>query len=65
MISVLGRNTSGVKVMNLEDGVKVASFTKVKNDDNQDADARVEEIQNDDAQVDVSENDEESPEDNL
>ena len=80
MISVLGRNTSGVKVMNLEDGVKVASFTKVKNDDsqndgNQDDDARVEEIQNDDAQaeeiqnddtqVDGSENDEESPEDNL
>ena len=80
MISVLGRNTSGVKVMNLEDGVKVASFTKVKNDDsqndgNQDDDAQVEEIQNDDAQaeeiqnddtqVDGSENDEESPEDNL
>ena len=80
MISVLGRNTSGVKVMNLEDGVKVASFTKVKNDDsqndgNQDDDAQVEEIQNDDAQaeeiqnddtqVDCSENDEESPEDNL
>ncbi|MBR2806168.1 MAG: DNA gyrase subunit A [Oscillospiraceae bacterium] len=35
MISVLGRNTSGVKVMNLEEGIKVASFTKVKNDDSQ------------------------------
>jgi DNA gyrase subunit A len=34
-ISVLGRNTSGVKVMNLEEGIKVASFTKVKNDDSQ------------------------------
>ena len=32
-ISVLGRITSGVKVMNLEEGVKVASFSKVKNDD--------------------------------
>ena len=31
----LGRNTSGVKVMNLEEGIKVASFTKVKNDDSQ------------------------------
>ncbi len=29
-ISILGRNTSGVKVMNLSDGVTVASFTKVK-----------------------------------
>ena len=38
MISVLGRSTSGVKVMNLEEGVKVASFTKVKNDDSQNED---------------------------
>ena len=37
MISVLGRNTSGVKVMNLAEGIKVASFTKVKNDDSQSA----------------------------
>ncbi len=29
-ISILGRITSGVKVMNLKDDVKVASFTKVK-----------------------------------
>ena len=35
-ISVLGRITSGVKVMNLEEGVKVASFSKVKNDDRPD-----------------------------
>ncbi|MDO4804888.1 MAG: DNA gyrase subunit A [Lachnospiraceae bacterium] len=32
-ISVLGRITSGVKVMNLPEGVKVAGFSKVKNDD--------------------------------
>ena len=29
-ISILGRDASGVKVMNLADGVSVASFTKVK-----------------------------------
>ena len=31
-ISVLGRITTGVKVMDLKDGVKVASFSKVKRD---------------------------------
>jgi DNA gyrase subunit A len=31
-ISVLGRITTGVKVMDLKDGVKVASFSKVKKD---------------------------------
>ena len=37
-ISVLGRITSGVKVMNLEEGVKVAGFSKVKNDEREDED---------------------------
>ena len=32
-ISILGRITSGVKLMNLEEGVKVASFTKVREKD--------------------------------
>ena len=32
-ISMLGRITMGVKVMNLTEGVTVASLTKVKNDD--------------------------------
>jgi DNA gyrase subunit A len=30
-VSVLGRVTSGVKVMNLKDGATIASITKVKN----------------------------------
>ena len=29
-ISILGRITSGVKLINLDDGVKVASFAKVR-----------------------------------
>ena len=37
-ISVLGRITSGVKVMNLEEGVKVAGFSKVKNDEREEED---------------------------
>ena len=37
-ISVLGRITSGVKVMNLEEGVKVAGFAKVKNDEREEED---------------------------
>ena len=32
-ISILGRITSGVKLMNLSEGVKVASFTKVREKD--------------------------------
>ena len=31
-ISVIGRSTSGVKVISLEDGVTVASVAKVKED---------------------------------
>ena len=37
-ISVLSRITSGVKVMNLEEGVKVAGFSKVKNDEREEED---------------------------
>ena len=32
-ISILGRVTSGVKLINMEDDVKVASITKVKEDE--------------------------------
>ena len=50
-ISVLGRNTSGVKLINLDEGVKVAKVAKVRegdetkeeNDDAAQADGTVEE----------------------
>ena len=32
-ISILGRITTGVKIIDLEEGVTVASFTKVKEDE--------------------------------
>lgn len=37
-ISILGRITTGVKIMNLGEGVKVASFTKVLEDDDASSD---------------------------
>ena len=50
-ISVLGRNTSGVKLINLDEGVKVAKVAKVRegdetkeeDDDAEQADGTVEE----------------------
>ena len=50
-ISVLGRNTSGVKLINLDEGVKVAKVAKVRegdetkeeDDDAEQADGAVEE----------------------
>ncbi len=50
-ISELSRNTSGVKIMNLDEGVHVASIAKVRDEDDNESDEN-EEIKN------VSENDE-------
>ena len=37
-ISILGRITSGVKLINLDDGVKVATISKVRKDPDNDTD---------------------------
>lgn len=42
-ISVLGRNTSGVKVMNVDDDVQVASIAKVREDVEEDNEAEIKE----------------------
>jgi DNA gyrase subunit A len=42
-ISVLGRITSGVKLMNLANGVKVASFEKVREKEDHKEEAQAEE----------------------
>ncbi|MDO4620135.1 MAG: DNA gyrase subunit A [Lachnospiraceae bacterium] len=54
-ISVTGRNTTGVKIMDLKDGVKVASFTKVLADDEEDTKEAAEEVSEEGSDVQAEE----------
>lgn len=60
-ISILGRITSGVKLINLSDGVTVASFAKVREKEEEKEDAEKTEETSEDA---VAESDEETVQDN-
>ena len=61
-ISVIGRNTSGVKIMNVDraDGEYVASIAKARREENEDASEDEDENVSDDIKVEESSEDEEN-----